>query len=628
MNSPGRHDAMAGTPADEMRPPVAVPHHGLFDQWPQAAASIRLLAHLSSAVESSRGEPAVVRAAAFALSTVVDLGLVLRVDGRSADRSDLVVDTISAAVWGGLAGAPPIAARTAVVAAVVPRAVEVGFRLGAGTTAVPVVEPARLWRPAWSRRQPDPMSRSSRSWVDGWPRPVPSRMAEILGAVAKEVAPPLVALAAARWARGRRTGFGPLGWTALAAGGGYALARVRDDAQRATTTVWDRRTSSIVEEARVASRVHAGLVHNHTSIDPKAMLAELARGGSARAEAALQALRELPMDTLRRHDAEGTTLVAAVEFRPVEPPEDRSRWVPNDQVQVLRSMIEARDDELVDADDDETVRVLATEGPDLVVSYRGQRLSLVRPTPELVIRLDSTVAVVSLGGVWILLTGVPGLGAVPWPVVAAAGAMQAAALGRLLARPPSERRSDHVVAALVTGAALVVDGAVAARPNRSIPSVTEVPVFPATGATQAAALLVAANWRDLGRARVPMIAASTIGWTLATMRSSPRRIGPLVQELAFVLMPVFATVTVGADARREADALDDHLERRLDLQVEQAARLVAAAELGSFRAMIQLVLDEVAHAGLPSDVLPTLRQRYRRELRRLDATDPLTTINW
>lgn len=597
---------------------------GLFEQWRQGTFAMRSLAHLSAAVESSRGRSSRLRFATYAASTVADAVVAGAAGSRSRDRGlEAFVNTLDAGLWSFWSRDAPEFARTAVIASAVPTLIETGFRLGAGTDAVPVMEPARAWRPLLPPRPADGARHPRVDW---------ERARELTIELARDALPPLAAMAIGRRLRGNRLGWGPVGWMGFAALGGYALARARAAAQHDTECIWQERTASAIAEARVASRVQSALAHNSLNLaDPKSLLHEMATAGSEAARAALEEIRTDSIDAMSQFANTGTTLLVAAEGRPIVPAEDRLRWVTNEQSVMLRHHLNEVEERLhpPDGRDAPPIRVLVARGPELVLDYCGERIELTRPVPELVIRLDPTLASVGLGLVWTSTSALPALGGAPLWAVGPALGLQTAALLRVRNRPVLASHLDRTTAALVGGAAVLLDLSVAATQTR-LSSPGGLSLCPGTGATQPLVLLLAAGWRHLGAERWMLTGAAAAGFFLALRLPGRRPLSSVVEQVAFVVMPAAAAGTVGSDAAREAYALDNHLDEQLAADVEAAARSTARRELDDYLHQLEVVADGLAdHRGVLSpEQAVAITDRYQREIERIRAMDPLDVINW
>lgn len=634
---------------------------GWADQWRQGTLAVRGLGHVGAAAVALGARPSGRRwpvVAALGGSLAVDVALARRAGTKDRSRvGELVANAADLAVWGGLVGPGRAALRPAVVATIVPTAIETGFRRGAGVEAVPVMEPALPWEPAWDPPLPRllslPWSALGRSGgvarlrsavgAPPWPRIRWTRAASLVVDHAADIAPPMVAAAAARRALGGATAPGLVGWGAFGAIGGYALARTRDDAQRSTRQVWHRRCDEILEEQRITARTLAALAHNLLAVDPRSLLRTLAAQGSEPALDALRLLDEATRDIDRvAAGAEGTTLLSGVEHRTVVPREDRFRFVTNAQVGAIRRWLEeveateGSSDEADEADEadgsdgiDEPIEVVATDGRDLTLRYGGRSLALVRPTPELAIRLEPTLPAIAVGSVWTALSAVPSVGAGPVPAVAAALGLQAAAGWRLATRTALERRPDRATVVLLTTASVLVDVAVG-RHQRTIRSADGLAICPGTGATQPLALLLAASWDHLGPERWVALVAGASAWAFSLLGAGHRRRSVLACELAFLLMPAAAAATMAADARREAAVLDDHLDRWLAHELEAEARTLAGVHVARYATVLETVAEELGRhdLGLDGDDVAEIRASYGAEARRLRSTDPLDVINW
>lgn len=597
---------------------------GLFEQWRQGTFAMRSLAHLSAAVESSRGRNSRLRFATYAASTAADAFVASLAGGRHRNRGlEGFVNALDAGLWSFWSRDAPEFVRTAVVASAVPTLIETGFRLGAGTDAVPVIEPPKTWRPLLPPRSNDGARHAPVDW---------ERARELTVEVARDALPPLAAMVVGRRLRDNRLGWGPAGWMGFATLGGYALARTRAAAQHDTERIWQERTASAIAEARVGSRVQSALAHNSLDLaDPKSLLHEMATAGSAAARDALQEIRADSIDAMSQFANTGTTLLAAAEGRPVVPAEDRLRWVTNEQSAMLRHHLDELEERHhpPDGRDAPPIRVLTARGPELVLEYCGERMELTRPVPELVIRLDPTLASVGLGMVWTATSALPALGGAPlWAVIPALG-LQTTALLRVRNRPVLASHLDRTTAALVGGAAVMLDLTVATTQTR-LTSPGGLSLCPGTGATQPLVLLLAAGWRHLGRERWILTGAAAAGFLLALRVPGRRPFSSIIEQTAFVLMPAAAAGTVGSDAAREAYALDNHLDEQLAADVEAAARSTAQRELDDYLRQLSVVANGLSehHGVLSPEQAATIADRYRREIERIRSMDPLDVINW
>src|SRR5690625_5036981 len=112
---------------------------GVFDQHRQATLAIRSLSHLSAAVQSSRGTSPTARTLMLAASLAGDVAMARRAVRTHRSRTfEIALNALDAAAWACVSDEDPLNTRTAVIATVVSCAMETGFRLGAGTEAVPV----------------------------------------------------------------------------------------------------------------------------------------------------------------------------------------------------------------------------------------------------------------------------------------------------------------------------------------------------------------------------------------------------------------------------------------------------------------------------------------------------------
>lgn len=622
-------------------------------------------------------------AAGLAASLVADGWLATRAGSPRRDRRvELAVNLADAALWAKLSPSGAAAMRSAVVASLVPTAIETGYRLGAGTEAVPVLEPVLPWEPAWDPPMPRvlslPWSTITRPGgfhrfraalgADRLPHPRLRRAGWLVGQVAADLVLPLAAAAAIRRRDGQPAGLGLSGWPAFGAVGGFALARTRDDAQRSTRQVWQRRCDGILVEQRLEAQVHAALAHNFLHPDPRALLTILAEVGSEPAAAALARWSEATSHVVHADGSDGgTTLHGALEGRLVIPAEDRYRYVAEDQLLPIREWIAAAEEALEfaldDGSDDQPgvdrseaeaalddaadpehlldddaepeeapptpVEVVSTWGRRMTLRYGTSELRLERAVPELAIRLEPTVPGLCVGMVWSSLTALPSVGGAPVAAAGTAVALQGAAIWRLITRTALERRADRTTLGLVTAGAVIVDVAVGLR-QRVLRGPAGVPVCPGTGATQPLFLLLAANWRDLGRERWAAAGIGLGAWAFAFFTAGHRDRGLLANELAFLAMPAAAAASMSADTRREAEHLDATLDRWLATELDAEARRLAAEHVDAYLLALDTVIAELEHPAL--DFGPTqvarVRRDYEAEAQRLRGVDPLEVINW
>jgi hypothetical protein len=596
-------------------------------------------------------------AVGLVVSLVADGWLATKAGSPQRDRRvELAVNLVDAALWAKLSPSGAAAMRSAVVASLVPTAIETGYRLGAGTEAVPILDPALPWEPAWDPPMPRmlslPWSKVTRPGgiqrfraalgADRLPLPRPGRAVWLVGQVAADLALPFAAAAAIRRRDGQPAGLGLSGWPAFGAVGGFALARTRDDAQRSTRQVWQRRCDGILVEQRLEAQVHAALAHNFLHPDPRALLTILAGAGSEPAAEALARWSEATSHVVHADGSDGgTTLHGALEGRPVIPAEDRYRYVAEDQLLPIREWIAAAEEALeVEAEDGlddleheevppTPVEVVSTWGRRMTLRCGTSELRLAREVPELAIRLEPTVPGLWVGMIWSSLTALPSIGGAPVAAAGSAVALQGAAIWRLITRTALERRADRTTLGLVTAGAVIVDVAVGLR-QRVLRGPAGVPVCPGTGATQPLFLLLAANWRDLGRERWAAAGVGLGAWAFAFFAAGHRDRGLLANELAFLAMPAAAVATMSADTRREAEHLDATLDRWLATELDAEARRLAAEHVDAYLLALETVVSELEHPAL--DFGPTQAERVRRdyaiEARRLRSADPLEVINW
>ncbi|MBS1849010.1 MAG: hypothetical protein JST73_12110 [Actinobacteria bacterium] len=634
---------------------------GVWAQWRIGGPAVRILAHIGVAVEETHGRSARRRAGMLAYSLIVDSRFARsRRTCRHRNILDIAADVVDVTGWSLLTRDRPDHLRALAVATIASNLFDTGFRLGAGTTSVPVIEPARPWRPL--RRPRD--DGSDRTADRDGPRNVDSRgrsaidlarALEILVDVAVEALPLGTAMWAARRRDGRRVGIEPILWTVLGACGGYGLARTRARAQASVIALWERRTGSLLEQSRVRSRVQAALIHNHARIDPKGMLAMLERAGSSSARHALDELSAAPRTKVRQATELGLLLGAAVDLREVVPPMYRTRWLPRDQVRTIRDEIARIDQMLRYVDDpppDDLVDVLASDPGILTLEYRGYRIEAAQPRPDLAIRLEPTVWVVLASAALTLANTVTESDRSSGAALLLAFALQGAAAVRLATTEPIDRRGDRITAALLTASALVLDLSVAFGTRRGSDAVddgsrettaTLRPIARPTGeaaipseacfgtaATQPVMLLLGTSWNDLRAEGPVLLGAALIGWALSLRPWAGRSWHSAIVEAAFMVMPFVAMLGAGSRTEHEAKLLDASLRVELSRTIEAQARIEAETEIARFVSQMNVVIDELParHPGLTDDEVAVIIDAYRTERDRIADADPLELIGW
>ncbi len=619
---------------------------GIQDQHHQATFAIRALAHVTTAISGTKGRSVPARLALLGASLAVDVFAARRAIGAKRHRLlEVSLDLLDAGAWSRLTGDSPATTRPTVVATVVPAAMETGFRLGAGTDAVPVVRPERPWRPVWSpslralvhrranrfgsTRSSTPASPTGRFRVDV------ARLAEVVVEVGVDVVPPLIAMSAVRRRRGLRTGAGAFGWAALAAGSTHALARGRAKAQSDTTLMWDERTAYLLADARIQSRVQSALMHNLARVDPKGMLAFLERAGSRRAGIVLDELSSAPGEVTTAARERGLTLSATVDLRRIDPPQHRIRWVAEAQVRHIRNAIGQIDASVAAAGaaapSDDVVTVVEADARRLVLEYRGSRIVASQPTPQLVIRLEPTIPGLLGSSAWTLSTALPAFGSAPLWAAGTATGMQWFAAWRLASREALERRGDRFTAVVVSASTLLLNLAIARSGSSSrppVPAGSGLVPCPATGATQALTLLVGGSWNDLPTERWWLIGVAALSWAVGSRRAEGLGLDGTVTELAFLVMPALASATIGDKTRREAQALETALRARLGDTIEHSAREEAREQVRRFADQLRCVIDELPlrHPGLDDAEVDRIVADYQAEHDRIVGLDPLEAI--
>ncbi len=543
---------------------------------------------------------------------------------RVADRA---LDFADSYLWGSVADAHRTAVRSAVVANLAPTLMETGFRLGSALVATSRSESDERKE----QRQADASTHATTITANGSSR----TSVNVSRSIVADALPALAGLALARWPSRLPVGNGPLGWGALSLASGFAIGRLRAQAQESTRESWRKRTNHLIWDARIRSRVQTALVHNAAHIDPKGLLAFLERAGSSRAGQILDLATSDPRITLAAHADRGTTLAATVDFRAIIPDTHRIRWLGRPQVQQLRDDIAAIDQTRSRADNgtllgdnDGVVHVISANAQKLVLRYRGEIIEASLPTPELTVRLEPTVPALMVSSIWTSLTAWESFGSAPAPIVLSAVAAQWAAIRHLLLLPIADRRGDTTSALLVAGSTLAVDIAVGLRAQQDLSAKNDA--FAGTGATLPLMLLLGGSWHDLPKLRWYLVACALGGWVFALRALHDKSWNRILQEALFVSMPAAASWGIAIHTRRDAQNLDEELHAQLSEDIRRFAHVESAQQLSSFIAQLDTVIDELPelHPGLDDNEVTQILAAFRAERERVTGADPLTLIGW
>lgn len=480
------------------------------------------------------------------------------------------------------------AARRVQACNVVVPAMEAGYRLGAGTEAVPVVDPSR---------------------------PFPPRGRQLVEVVAEGMASVAAPHLVARWRFGRRglrmhpfEGIWALGML----GGQFGLARYRDrlhaDARRAW---WERAQHQVQLEQRGAAAQAA--IANTPAHDVKKHLTLLGVSGSELARRAASEQSDHPRTVLAQ--SSGTTLLRAALGIPVEPSHLASTWISEDQRQVLDELIDGIDAELEDRGPQPSIEVLEIEGTRIHLLYRGRRIDLANPAPTLEAALDPVSLSLLVGAGWKLLNALdPGV-RLPLRYVLPGVAVDlgfAATCERARRRGDPGRFTVAVIGSLVSSTVSDL-GIWRAGPPGPGPRADAIP---ATGSALGALAMI-----GICEGRVPgwLARAGALGilakWGAMAGVVGRRNRRELALELISLWQGWAAPRGLAASTAAESQVLESTLQRGFQEAVRTARRSAYVAEVDRAERQVDLVDAELAR--LREDLDPELADLVEGQCREL-----------
>lgn len=481
------------------------------------------------------------------------------------------LDTAEVALWTLATGRSDSAAFWAQQAHVVAPALETGFRLGAGTTAIPV--------PVGSRSFPPRGRDAVRS------------VAEL---TATTLAPLATHVLVRRWSGWRwraYDAFAPV----FATVGPLGLARYRARMQRqAREEWWVRATVEVereIERARASSAVRASPGH-----DFKKNLTVLGWSGSEACRTAAHQQAERPR--LRAVGADGTTVFGAALGIPVEPADRRAVWISDDQRRVLDRFIDEVDVELETRAPLPRLDVLGVDGTTVRIRYRGRRLDLVNPPPRLEVGLDSMVPTLIVSLVWKALSATAIGHRWDRRFLSAAVALDVVtALGYERAR----RRAvpgRFTVTLLMTVASSVLAGIGIARSDVPDQDPSGQEQFVASFSAFSVLAMVAASHGQVDR-RLRSAAAliAVVQWAVLSLPGRSRPPLMVAAEAVAGWQALIAPRGLSSHVAAEAEALERELQDELQERVRNARTEAADEELATFRSQLDLVESELARLG-------------------------------
>lgn len=564
---------------------------GILGQRASIVRAVQVASHLYLLIRArAAGDRRRSVAAATAVSIAADLALAGWLDGHGRDPrwARTSADTAAAHLWARfVAPGDVLAARAVQIVTAVPHAIERGFRLRAGTVAVPVISNTEPYPPqgrgAWSRQ---------------------------LGAAVGSVTGPVLGAAATYYRRRQPLELNQVGWGAMALGLGGLLAQRREAFQERIKADWHRRTAPWLALERVAARVRVATASSQGH-DFKKTLAALGQLGSASALEAAREQGDHPHVVLE-HATDGATMWDVCHDLAVwpEPPSSWTTWLTDEQIDQLGRLVTAANADLGPGIDDEvTLQVGAISGRGVQVRYRGRTASLVHSRPTAHARLDPVGLSLLLGGAWKALTPMmAGVEALP---AGLAALVDLAGFAVYASSPPDQDEATRVLG-LAVGSTAILDAAIALGKSRETGASGEV-AFGATPATQGLLFVIGRYGGALGR-RGWWLTAGAFGlWGLGAARTAKRYPAAALAELCFLGMITGATVGLDERIEFEARLLEKRLDTTLDDDLDQARRTGAEQELERFQRHLALAevelarLDAKAEPGMV-DVFDRLRQ--------------------
>lgn len=542
----------------------------LFEQRSQVAWVLRVGAHLDLALLRRRRGPTpgdlALGAAALVGDEVFRRWLVR--DPRPHLLLRAAIDTVEAAVWSRVAGPSEARGRWVQIANVAVPGVEAGYRLGAGTRAVPGPVPLRRWPPERSD------------------------LPRVVGELALGVGLPFATVRLTRARRGWSWSWFEDLWAPLSVVSLAALARYRNRLHQEARSAWEERARDQIAVGEEASAASAA-IRSSPGHDFKKNLTALGWAGSERARQAAFEQVDHPERVVTA--ASGTTLLRAAMGIPLVPAGSSDVWISAGQRAVLDTFIDMVDATLEDRDPTPLLEVIEAEGLDIRLRYRGHGLRLSNPPPRLEAALDPVVATLLVGAMWKVLASIHPQVRVP-SRIALPAALLDVANAVVYARARADRRRGRMKAAAglsLAGATIFDLGVMWARLPAA--GADGEHVIPATGSTMGV-LGVLGTCRDqLPRGWRGMLAIAVVGEWLATSLLGYRRPPAALLREAVALWQSYAASSGMVSAiTAEAHHLETDLQAEFQRRVREASAAAEGHEVDRFEAQVTLAEQELA----------------------------------
>lgn len=519
--------------------------------------------------------------AATAAAVMVDRAVVQSLQRCRGPRPSWhsAVETLDAGLW-SLSGADsPTSVRHVYVANGVAGAVEAGYLLGAGTTAMPVPEVAAPFPPG-------PIGR----W---WPT---------VGRAALPIMGPVLAQRLVRRRRGQRTSlldelYGPISF-----GMGLLLARTRHRLQADAVRRWDARADYQASVERQAVRASLYTRNNDAHAFRK-NLVPLYLAGSQEAAACLLEAQQLPTVVLASDL--GTTLHDAVLGVPLDPPSSGTTWLSPSQRDDVRQFVDVA--EAAPRSDGDNIRV--DREPNAVrLSYLGHEHRVESEPPRLGTVIDPVPAALAMAALWKLLATADYLGGVAPAVAIGTSLLDGAAAATYYARRERSDKPPVAVLGLSVVSSVLFSAAVASgRARANLPDGTAI--FPATGAVNGCTLVLIRYWGSLSWIqRASLFGPVLVGWLAAALIPARRSLLQLLIELVSPAQSCLATYGIGQRISWESDLLDTTLQERFAQQVADERQRQAEDFLDYYDDMIRLIERELVRlrSVVPGDIAASM----------------------
>jgi hypothetical protein len=456
----------------------------------------------------------------------------------------------------------------------------------AGTTAVPVLNPAKPWPP--------------------------TNGADAAGRIVRITAVTLVPLAIAVGVRRRRGlpgGAENILWNLSTAGIAAFGARHRDRLHRDERRRWAERTAAQVSQERAAAQA-ALATTSSPGHDFKKTLFALGLYGSAGAMAEARAQTEHPAHVLEQLG--GRTLFEVTRSTRIVPPEAGTQWLTVAQARRVQDFLRTAEEAAVDGAD-QSIRVNRADPHEIAISYLGHRLRLRNDPPPLRARLDPSSVTLAIAAFMAADTAL--LGELPVPAVVPSVGLLLWCARRFRRRAPSASELRLILACCTVSTALGF-AASASRWARLVTPLGDRSV-PAGSFAKGFLVVLGAHWSRFGTGRRLLVPAICAGWLAATVHRAPRRRAELLAGGLDLLQALAATWRLSDLVDSEANHLERVLQGEFSLACEQARDQAVGEELDRYAR--QLAVARQAIAELDGDLDPALVTQLEQDCQQVEA---------